>query len=190
MGIYMEHYILKLPAGSIKNYFTKDIVVFLIAIIVLLVGIILCFKGYKYFQTLITLILGCFSGYIGIELTDYLSANPIIKMIFFVIFTFIGSCLFYFLTVLIGFLLKKIHLEKNISNQMYIITSILGAMIIVFIVYTEIYNGWGLNLILFLFFTVTGIIYQKKKKAIQVDFHNYEDIINMKPLADEEKEHA
>ncbi len=182
----MGHMIFQLPTIHKENYFTTEVIVFAISVLVLIIGILLCLWGYKYFQTLAVIILGCLSGYVGIKLTDHLTNSPIIKMFIFTIFTFLGCCLFYFLSILIDGFLKMIHLKKGIAGKMYILSSLLGAALIAFIVYRMVYDGWIICVIIFVLFAVMGMIYQKIKKASRPEFHCYEDIFKMKPLPKEE----
>lgn len=186
----MEHLVLQVPTWDGQNYFTKEIIIFILIFLALIVGVLLCFWGYKYFQTLAVILCGCISGYIGILLTDYLTGQPVIKMCFFVIFTFFGCCFFYFLSVLLDSLLKMLHIKKALTGKMYLITSILGAVFTTFVLYTRVYNGWILNLVTLVLLATIGSIYQKKKEAERPDFHCYDDIYQMKPLEVKEEEHA
>lgn len=184
----MEHIVLQLPTWDGKNYFTKEIIMFVLLFVAIIVGILLCFWGYKYFQTIAVVLCGCLSGYLGILLTDHLTSQPVIQMWFFVIFTFFGCCFFYFVTVLLDVFFKMIRVKKALTGKMYVITSICGALITSYLLFTRIYNGWGICLAVFAVLAVGGSLYQKKKEKERPDFHCYEDICQMKPL--EEKEDA
>ena len=184
----MKNFILEFPTWDGNNYFTNEIIVFVISILAIMAGVLLCFWGYKYFQTLIVVLLGCLSGVASIFLTDYLTKNVILKMCFFVMFTFFGSCVFYFVSILADSLLKILHIKKAIAEKMYIITSLMGAVLVGCIVYLKIYNGLVADVIISFSLAVIGIIYQKKKKNSGSLFHSYEDIYNMKPLEEKQAE--
>lgn len=181
----MEHFILKVPTGEKTNYFTREIISFLLIWVILVTGLLICIWGYKYFQTLTVLILGCISGYVGIQLTDYLTDWPVMKMVFFVMFTFLGTCFFYGVSIVIDSLLKFFKIKKGICNKMYVLTSILGAVIASLIIYTQIYDSWQVNVTVFLMLSVFGSIYQKKKQKLRPQFHSYEDIFKMEILNNE-----
>lgn len=186
----MGHIVLQFPTWDGDNYFTNEIIIFILVFVAIIVGILLCFWGYKYFQTIAVILCGCLSGYLGIILTDYLTNQPIIKMFFFIIFTFFGCCFFYFVTVLLDVFFKMIHIKKALTGKMYIITSICGAGVTSCLLFTRIYNGWVICLAVFAVLTIGGSLYQKKKEKERPDFHCYEDIYRMKPLEEKEDVHA
>ncbi len=186
----MEHFILQLPTWDGQNYFTKEIIMFILSFVAMIVGILLCFWGYKYLRGLVLLLCGCLCGYVGISLTDYLINQPIVKMTFFVVCTFFGCCFVRFLAALVNSIMKKIHIEKAVTDKMYVLTTFLGAGIFTFILYTRIYNGWLVCLAIFVVLTLLGFLYQKKNQRKRVNFYCYRDIYNMKPLKEKGESNA
>lgn len=190
MVINMDNLILTLPAISNTNYFTKELIVFVLIFAALFVGILVCFWGYKYFQSLFLIVCGLLSGYIGVQIMIFLTEQPVLQMCFFVIFTFLGCCLFYFLSIIFDSILKAIKLKNFITKRMCVISSFLGAAFVGFILYWFIYRDWRVCLSVFLVLMITGILCQKKNRKKRPDFHCYEDIYKLKPIEEKEKENA
>lgn len=181
----MDDLILKLPNVEADNYFTYDVVMFILLWILLATGILLCFWGYKYVQALLLLMLGGFCGVAGIMIADTMTQNVVLKMSFFVMFTFFGVCMLYLLSILLGVLLRKLGIREKLFKKMYLFTAILGGALTGGTVYLWIYrNVWVAALGLGL--AVIGIIYGRKKAAERMPFYTYEDLYRMKPLEEGE----
>ena len=185
-GHGMENLILKLPNITTKNYFTEDLLIFLFIIFSLVVGILLCFWGYKYFQTLMIIACGLFSGYLGVKIMLFLTAQPILQMCFFVVFTFAGCCFVYFIAVICSFIIKKIRIKKFLDKNLYLLTSILGAYLICFITFSFIYRERIVCILISSFISLIGLTCQKKNELKRPHFHCYDEIFKMKPLKEKE----
>lgn len=177
----MDDFILKLPNVEADNYFTYDVVMFILLWILLAAGILLCFWGYKYVQALVLLVLGSLCGVAGIMIADTMTQNAVLKMSFFVMFTFFGVCMLYLFSIILGVLLRKLGIREKLFKKIYLLTAILGGALTGGTVYLWIFrNVWvavlGVGL------AVIGIIYGRKKAADRKPFYTYEDLYRMKPL--------
>lgn len=181
----MEDFILKVPVFETDNYFTYDVVMFLLLWLSLAAGILLCFWGYKYAQTLILLVLGCVCGIIGIRIGETMTANIILKMSFFIMFTFFGVCMLYLLSILLGVLLARLKLREKLFQALHIITAVLGGVLTGALIYLQIFhNIWAAGVI-GVVMAVAGSIYGKKKAAERKPFYTYDDLYRMEPLEEE-----
>lgn len=176
----MGNWIFTLPAWDPLNYFTKDIVFFLLAILMLISGILICFWGYKYLLTLIMIVLGCVSGFFGLYLMDGMTENPILLMFFFVMWVFWGECLFYFISVGINKLLKERHVHRAVKNVMVVLSPFIGGGIIFLVLLLRVYTGVLVDLGIAALFVLLGAIYQKKEKINLREFKSYDDLYRMR----------
>lgn len=182
----MSDFILQIPHADTENYFTYDIVMFILLWIFLAAAILLCFWGYKYVQTMTLLILGSLCGIAGITIAETMTENAVLKMSFFIMFTFFGVCMLYLLSILLGTLLRKLKLREKLLKKSYLFTAVLGAALTAGIIYFRIFRNIWAVAALGLFMAVTGIAYGRKKAALQKPFHTYEDLYRMKPLKEGE----
>lgn len=186
----MGDFILKIPIIDGTNYFTKELLEFFIIIFAVIAGVLICFWGYKYFQTLFVILFGLASGYIGVQLMIFLTKQLIIQMYIFVIFTFLGCCLLYFISILFNYLLKILQIKKLIEKKMYIITSFLGAFFTSLITYHCIYHKANVIFCVFMFLLIVGSICQNRNQRKRPIFHTYEDIYKMKLAPEEDNKNA
>lgn len=187
----MEHFILKVPEWNGRIVFDYETVMFVMAIAILLVGLLLCFWGYRYMQTLCIVTLACFTGIVGMQLAQKLTENAIVQMYGWILFTFICTCIFYYLSCRINSLLGKLHIREKLVSKTYLIAALLGATVVSVDVYFAIYCS-PLVLVLFIALAVLGILHGKRKKASQRVFYTYEELYQRKTLAGERavEEHA
>lgn len=185
----MESFILKVPVFNADNYFTYDVIMFLLLWLSLAAGILLCFWGYKYAQTLILLVLGCLCGIVGIRIGETMTDNTILKLSFFIMFTFFGVCMLYLISILVGKLVVKLKLRDKLFRIMHIITAILGGVFTGVLVYLQIFQDIWVAAAVCLVMAVSGSIYGKKRAAERKPFYTYDDLYRMEPL-EEDKEDA
>lgn len=178
----MNKLLIKLPELSGDSLFSQNTLNFLLVVLLLVAGILLCFVGYKYLQAFTLFASGCFCGMIGIKIADEMTTNLIIQMSIFVMFTFIGVCLLYLLSIIVATIMRQIKIQNFIFKKMYIFTAVIGGFIIGGLIYFRIYQDICLASIIALFMTITGAVYGKRKMATQRLFHTYADLCEMEPL--------
>lgn len=178
----MDKWILKVPMWSGKVEFTYDMVSFLLIIGTLLAGLILCFMGYKYLQALCLVVLGCLMGVVGIKLTDGMTQNLVLKMCLFVIFTFLGVCLFYGFSILVVSVLKILHIKEKCARYSYLFSAFFGAGIVGVVTFFYVYRSILVVSVLSAVFFVSGALWGKKQAAKRKVFHTYDELYAQKPL--------
>lgn len=181
----MDKWILKVPVWEGEIEFTYDTVSFLLIIVTLLAGLILCFMGYKYLQSLCLVVLGCLMGIVGIRLTDGMTQNLVLKMCLFVIFTFLGVCLFYGLSILAVSVLKILHIKEKSARYSYLISAFFGAGVVGVVTFLYIYRGILAVSVLSVVLFVSGAFWGKKQAAKRKVFHTYDELYEQKPLENE-----
>ena len=183
----MEGWILEIPKWKGQMFFTSDMVLLLMMIGIMLSGIVLCFLGYQYFQTIILSMTGCASGILGISLAEELLVESIYKMIFFVMFTFFGVFCLYFVTSLVRNVLRKLKIYNSLMNKLYLISPLLGSIMVMFLIYFYVYHNLIIAMGIFLIFFIFGFLYSKKRVASRKPFYSYYDLCQLKPLKDVKK---
>lgn len=178
----MDKLLIKLPELSGDLLFSQNTLNFLLVLLLLVAGILLCFVGYNYLQAIILFAAGCFCGMIGIKIAVEMTTNLIIQMSFFVMFTFIGVCLLYLLSIIMATIMRQIKIQNFIFKKMYIFTAVIGGFIIGGLIYFRIYQDICVASVIALFMTITGSVYGKRKMATQRLFHTYADLCELEPL--------
>lgn len=184
----MGEWILKVPDLGGEFTFNYELVSFLVVIALLVAGLVICLMGYKYLQTLIIVALGCFGGAVGIKIADSMTQNLILKMCFFVMFTFFSACVFYFISILIVSVLKALRIKNALAKRMYLVAAPIGAGVVGVVTYTSVYRSYIVAAALFVVLWISGTIWGKIRSSKRKTFHTYDELYNMKPLAKEEKE--
>ena len=181
----MDKWILRVPMWEGTIEFTYDTVSFILVIVTLLAGLILCFMGYKYLQALCLVVLGCLMGIAGIRLTDGMTQNLVLKMCLFVIFTFLGVCLFYGFSIIVVSVLKILHIKEKCARYGYLFSAFFGAGIVGVVTYLYVYRNILAVSLLSVVLFVSGALWGKKQAAKRKVFHTYDELCELKPLEGE-----
>lgn len=176
----MGTWIFTLPKWDPLNYFTRDVIFFLLTILILVSGILICFWGYKYLLTLVMLILGGISGFVGLYLMEGMTDNKVLLMFFFVMWVFWGECLFYFLSVFVNKLLRERHVHRAVKNFFAVVSPLLGAVAVFLTLYLRVYTGALIDLAIAAVLLIIGAVYQKKEKINEREFKSYDDLYHLK----------
>lgn len=183
----MEDFILKIPKWEGQIVFSREVIILIIVVVALVTGITLCFWGYRYFKSMALILIGCGCGMIGFYTAQNMTPNPLLQMCIFVIFTFLGVCLCYFLSILWTVFLNKLKIQKFVQRSLHMMTSILGALVVGIVVYTQVFKNLIVVIIGTAILGAAGIGYGMKSVKAKRVFHTYEDLYNMKPLTEENK---
>lgn len=178
----MEKLLIKLPELSGDLLFSQTTLNFLLVLLLLVAGILLCFVGYQHLQALILFAAGCFCGMLGIKIAVEMTRNLMIQMSFFVMFTFIGVCLLYLLSIIVATILWQIKLRNLLLKKMYFFTALIGGLIIGVVVYFCVYQDILIASLIALLMMISGSLYGKRKMARQRVFYTYADLCEMKPF--------
>lgn len=187
----MKHFIFKVPEWNGSIVFCRETVTFILVLTVLLVGLLLCFWGYRYMRTLCIAVLACLTGIAGVRLAQKVTDNTVVQMYVWVLFIFVCTCIFYYLSGLILSLLRKLHSRELLAKRTYLIAALLGAAVVSADIYLAIFRS-PLVLVLFVLLLAAGAWHGKKKSALQKVFYTYEDVYQRQILTEKGKgeEHA
>ncbi len=185
-GITLDKYILNVPEWQGELLFTREVLVFVGIIVLMLAGILFCFWGYKYFNTVLFLGIGAVVCYASFLLIEPMTANPVVRMFLTVSLTFLGICLVYFLDIILRYFLDKLRLKNVLGKNIYLFAAPLGAAIIGLTIYWFIWRGLGVAAVTAVVCGVTGLVFQHHNKKKAVRFRCYSDLLQMpRPKVDE-----
>lgn len=182
----MENFILEIPKWKGEIKFSSEWMNLLLVIAVLTAGIFLCFWGYRYFQTISLVLLGCLCGMIGYKIGSFMTSNRILQMWFFVMFTFLGVCMCYFLSTLWVYFINKLGIQSFLQKTLHIIASVMGAVIVGITTYMKVYHNFATAAVIILLLMAAGGWYGMRNVRVRRVFRTYDDLIKMKPLTEEE----
>ncbi len=190
-GLEMKDLILEIPKWSGQITFSREAVWFLLTIFAWIVGFFICILGYKYLQTLVLIVLGMLCGGLGVWIGDQMTDNTLLQLSFFVMFTFLGVCLLYLLSILWTWGLKKVKLYDACWRGRCYTAALVGALVVAGVLYFRIYRNGVVALVLFALSFVASVIHGKRQAAKQKPFYTYEDLLRVtRPDEIEEKANA
>ncbi len=176
----MDKFVLKVPEWQGELLFSKEVVVFLGVILLMLVGTLFCFWGYKYFRTILFLGIGVVACYGSYLLVEPMTASLVIRMFLTVSLTFLGVCFAYFLDIIFGYLLDRFRVRGALGKRTYLIAAPLGAAILGLTVYYFIWRDAAVALAIALCCLVPGLIFQHHKRKKMVRFRCYNDLLRLR----------
>ena len=185
-GITLDKYILNVPEWQGELLFTREVLVFVGIIVLMLTGILFCFWGYKYFSTVLFLGIGAVVCYASFLLIEPMTANSVVRMFLTVSLTFLGICLVYFLDIILSYFLDKLRLKNVLGKNIYLLAAPLGAAIIGLTIYWFIWRGLAVAAVTAVVCGIAGLVFQHHNKKKAVRFRCYNDLLQMpRPKVDE-----
>lgn len=186
-GIILDKFVLRLPKWQGELLFSKETLMFVGVILLLIVGTLFCFWGYKYFRTVFFLGIGVVVCYGSCLLTEPMTANLVIRMFLTVSLTFLGMCFAYFLDIVFGYLLDRLRIRSALGKRIYLLAAPLGAAILGLTIYGYIWRdavtAAGISLVCL----VPGLIFQHRRRKRMVRFRCYNDLLRLRrPKFDED----
>lgn len=165
----------------------KGILVFLGVILLMIVGTLFCFWGYKYLRTVLFLGIGvavCYGSYL---LVEPMTANLVIRMFLTVSLTFLGMCFAYFLDIVFSYLLDRLRVRSALGKRVYLVAAPLGAVILGLTIYFYIWRDGAAALGIALCCLIPGLIFQHHRRKKMVRFRCYNDLLRLRrPRFDED----
>ncbi len=182
----MEDFILEIPKWEGEIVFSQELITLILVIIALITGVLLCFWGYRYFKTIALILVGCICGFIGYRIGEGMTSNLVLQMCIFVMFTFVGVCMLFFLSILWVWLLDKLKIRSFIQRTLHIIASLSGALMVGGITYFRVYQNLLVVVIIAGVLAIAGIWYGMRNVKARRVFRTYEDLRKLKPLTEDE----
>ena len=186
-GIALDKFVLQVPTWQGELLFSKEIIVFLGVILLMIVGTLFCFWGYKYFRAVLFLGIGvvvCYGSYL---LVEPMTANLVIRMFLTVSLTFLGMCFVYFLDIVFGYLLDRLRIRSALGKRVYLVAAPLGAAILGLTIYFYIWRDVVVAFGIALCCLVPGLIIQHHKRKKMIRFRCYNDLLRLRrPKFDED----
>lgn len=156
-------------------------------ILLLIVGTLFCFWGYKYFRTVLFLGIGvvvCYGSYL---LVEPMTANLVIRMFVTVSLTFLGMCFVYFLDIVFGYLLDRLRIRSALGKRTYLFAAPLGAAVLGLTIYGCIWRDAVAAAGISLACLVLGLVFQHHRRKGMVRFRCYNDLLRLRrPKIDED----
>lgn len=180
----MEDFILRIPKWKGELRFDYGMVSFLLIWIVLFTAIMLCIWGYKYFQGMCFLTFESLCGVVGLIAAESMTDNPVLKMFFFIMFVFLGICLFYFLSTMCAWVLNRLGAGKVLCKMEYLFAALSGSIVAGITVYQKIYHNFRMVAGATLLLAVLSILHGHRATARRKPFYTYEDLRRLKPQAE------
>lgn len=178
-GNVLDKFVLRVPEWQGELLFTGELLVFVGVIILMLVGILFCFWGYKYFKTVLFLGIGAVVCYVSFLLIEPMTGNLVIRMFLTVSMTFLGICIVYFLDIIWGYFLDGLRLRSVFGKNIYLIAAPLGAVIIGMTIYWFIWRGPVAAVVTAVACGTGGLIFQHFRREKAVRFKCYNDLLRI-----------
>lgn len=186
-GIILDKFVLQLPNWQGELLFSKGTLMFVGVILLLIVGTLFCFWGYKYFRTVLFLGIGvvvCYGSYL---LVEPMTANLVIRMFVTVSLTFLGMCFVYFLDIVFGYLLDRLRIRSALGKRTYLFAAPLGAAVLGLTIYGCIWRDAVAAAGISLACLVLGLVFQHHRRKRMVRFRCYNDLLRLRrPKIDED----
>lgn len=186
-GIILDKFVLQLPKWQGELLFSKGTLMFVGVILLLIVGTLFCFWGYKYFRTVLFLGIGvvvCYGSYL---LVEPMTANLVIRMFVTVSLTFLGMCFVYFLDIVFGYLLDRLRIRSALGKRTYLFAAPLGAAVLGLTIYGCIWRDAVVAAGISLACLVPGLVFQHHRRKRMVRFRCYNDLLRLRrPKIDED----
>ncbi len=186
-GIILDKFVLQLPKWQGELLFSKGTLMFVGVILLLIVGTLFCFWGYKYFRTVLFLGIGvvvCYGSYL---LVEPMTANLVIRMFVTVSLTFLGMCFVYFLDIVFGYLLDRLRIRSALGKRTYLFAAPLGAAVLGLTIYGCIWRDAVVAAGISLACLVLGLVFQHHRRKRMVRFRCYNDLLRIRrPKIDED----
>ena len=176
----MNKVMIRIPEWQGEFVYSKEVLLLVMTILLVIAGILLCFLGYQFFQTI------CFMGiaaamlYIGYLLVELMTQNKVLQLFLSVPFAFFGVCMAYIVFVLLDYILRKLRVKDLLVRIGFLLTALLGGALLFVTIYFWIYRDMLIALIIGALMAVFGAIYQHVNQDKRIKYKTYGDIVAMK----------
>lgn len=179
----MGKFVLQIPKWQGELVFTRETLVFAAVVLLLIIGILFCFWGYKFFGTILFMGIGTAACYGGYLLVEPLTGNLVLRMFLTVSLTFVGVCFAYFLHIIGGYMLDRVggglRIKTVLGKRIYLLAAPLGAAILGLTIYYMIWRDGIISSLISVVCLTVGLIFQHVKRKEQVQFKSYDDLMKL-----------
>lgn len=176
----MNKFVLQVPRWRGELLFSRELLLFLGVILLMVVGTLFCFWGYKYFKTVLFVGIGTVICYIAYLLVEPLTKNLVIRLFLTVSLTFLGVCFVYFLDIIFGYILDRLQIRRALSKRTYLLAAPLGAAVLGLTIYNGIWRDAVVAAVISAVCLICGLLFQRERRKKQVRFCCYSDLLRLK----------
>ncbi len=180
--------VIRVPTVDISNIFSEDMIRFILIIIALIAIVVLCYSGYKTISAVVPVLVSLFVGWLSIGPACRLTSIKSVQMFIFVLITFMGSMVIFFISVAFGKFIRAVHIRNWLLRHQYIIATLLGAVLAFVVLYIFVYRMWLPDLLVALFLLITGGIVEYRHRFDRMTYNTYDDLIKLKTVEERRKE--
>ena len=167
------------PKWQGELFFSKELLVFVGVILLVIVGTLFCFWGYKFFRTVLFIGIGVVACCISYLLVEPMTPKLVIRMFLTVSLTFLGLCFFYLVDIIFSYVLDKLHIRDALGKRTYLLAAPLGAAILGLTIYYFIWRDEITAAVISLVCLAVGLPFQYVKRKKQVRFRTYNDLLRL-----------
>lgn len=167
---------LQLPGSFSFCYETLD---FLSWIILLLLGLLTCLRGYKVIRTASLIAAALAFGLAGYRLSDPVTNDPAFKLIFFLCFIFLGLVVLQLVWSALSIPVKLLRLDRLFFKIRFFVTALLGAGLFSGLLFFRVFRNPAAAACTCAALTVLGSAVQARHQKKEVPAHTYDDLFRM-----------
>ncbi len=175
----MDKFVFHVPKWQGELFFSKELLVFVGVILLVIVGTLFCFWGYKFFRTVLFIGIGVVACCVSYLLVEPMTPKLVIRMFLTVSLTFLGLCFFYLVDIIFSYVLDKLHIRDALGKRTYLLAAPLGAAILGLTIYYFIWRDEITAAVISLVCLAVGLPFQYVKRKKQVRFRTYNDLLRL-----------
>ena len=172
-------FILELPHITSSTSFDGNVIRFFLAVLLLLIGISICVKGYKWLFALIIAMCSALGAGTAAIWADHTMGNPVISLVVFVTILFMLICLMYGLQIVISKPMRSLIKPSTQGNLFVLIAAIIGPACIVAVIYYMVYQNGVFCILLCIILAVASSYHGYTAKKKVKPFHTYDELYNI-----------
>lgn len=178
-GSILDKFVFHVPKWQGELFFSKELLVFVGVILLVIVGTLFCFWGYKFFRTVLFIGIGVVACCVSYLLVEPMTPKLVIRMFLTVSLTFLGLCFFYLVDIIFSYVLDKLHIRDALGKRTYLLAAPLGAAILGLTIYYFIWRDEITAAVISLVCLAVGLPFQYVKRKKQVRFRTYNDLLRL-----------
>lgn len=182
----MQDFILEIPKWQGELTFSREWIILIAVILLVVIGIMFCFLGYKYFQTIVLIALSCGAYYLGYLIAEMLTQNPVLRLFAATMLAFLGICLLYLAVTIVGFIINRSKVKNFLIKCMIPFSAVAGGLILLLDIYFGIWHNAIAAGAIAVVMSAAGLAVQYKNRKKQIQFRTYDDLLKLQPITTKE----